>query len=143
MNGTRLTCLYQDPQRVTKTGEAKTLLLCKFPSTHTIHASTPLTLSCHQRHPHKHPTHASTQPTTPMLARISPHFSNSKTSCVFQNTMLIPGQGWCLPNTYRNKAPNTLLKFVLMEKNPVRFNLPNNSFGKKIKNINSVDNQIL
>ena len=54
-----LTCMYQGPQRVTKSGEAKTLLLCECLSTHTIDASTPPTLACPLL---QHSTHASTPP---------------------------------------------------------------------------------
>ena len=68
-----LTCFYQGPQGITKSGEAKTLLLRKCFYTHTIHASTPPTQE------HRPFTQSSTpftqayQPRKQMLAHHSRH----------------------------------------------------------------------
>ena len=59
---------------------------------HVIHGSTPRieshvsTSSTLARHSHQHATHTSTTPTSPLLARIARHSSNSDTNQDFSNT---------------------------------------------------------
>ena len=65
-----LTYLYHAPQRVPKSGEAKTLLLHKYFYTHTIHTSMLPTEAHHPSHPLQHAIHVST-PSTQAHASMS------------------------------------------------------------------------